>query len=391
MVNGFVIICYENFVIEKVLFNSFERKVNLLVGESFSTVFDSEDHSKVMRFAEELMKTGASFNWEMNVSFTDSIKPLKFTAGRLENNYFIIALETNNDMPFLYEELIKINNEQANHIRENVRERFQSDTGFRDHEETFHEMTRLNNDLANLQRELSRKNAELQRLNEVKDQFLGMAAHDLRNPMSNILFYTDFILEEKERLSDDQKEFVEQVQYLGRFMLGMVNDLLDVSAIESGNIRLSKREEDLVKLIEHTLTLNENHATRKGIELARELPDFPVLVHIDPEKISQVIINLLTNAVKFSPSETTIHVRLEVEEKSVRVIVTDEGQGIPQEELANLFKPFQKTSTQATNGEKSTGLGLYIVKRIVEAHGGDIRAKSPPGEGASFIFSLPME
>lgn len=239
------------------------------------------------------------------------------------------------------------------------------------------------------QQELEQKNAELAALNDQKNYFLGMAAHDLRNPLGNIQTFSDFILNEAgSSISEQHKEFLQIIKNSSTFMLGMVNNLLDVSKIESGKLDLNLEQTNIVELVKNNLKLNKTISDRKNIQLQFNPANESVEATIDKNQIEQVINNLITNAIKFSASGTVVEINLEKTSTSVTLSVTDQGQGIPQTEVEKLFNPFQKTSVKSTAGEKSTGLGLAIVKKIVEAHKGKIWVESEVGKGSTFRFSL---
>jgi signal transduction histidine kinase len=249
-----------------------------------------------------------------------------------------------------------------------------------------------NNELSNLGRELQKKNAELVKLNDLKNQFLGMAAHDLRNPISVILSYSDFLLEEAgETLGEEHRRFLATIRKSSDFMLSMLNDLLDITKIESGRLELELETVDLTDLIEHNVVLNRVLAAKKTIGIrfqhAEDLPPTPV----DRGKIDQVLNNLISNAVKFSPAGTTVTVHAFRSGDHVTVSVKDEGPGIPEGDRQKLFQPFSRTSVKSTGGEKSTGLGLAIVKKIILGHRGKIWVESGIGTGSTFYFSLPLE
>ena len=248
-----------------------------------------------------------------------------------------------------------------------------------------------NNELSNLGRELQKKNAELVKLNDLKNQFLGMAAHDLRNPIGVILSYSDFILEEAgDVLEEEHRQFLATIRKSSDFMLKMLNDLLDITKIESGRLDLELEPVDLTTLIEQNVVLNRVLAAKKGIHVAfhhdADLPPAPV----DRGKIDQVMNNLISNAVKFSPAGTTVTVRVFRSGDEATVSVKDEGPGIPDEERQKLFQPFSRTSAQSTGGEKSTGLGLAIAKKIILGHRGKIWVESKIGEGSTFYVTLPL-
>jgi signal transduction histidine kinase len=242
------------------------------------------------------------------------------------------------------------------------------------------------------QNELKLKNEELERLNQEKNHLLGMAAHDLRNPLGNILILSDFVLDgSKEKLTDDQQSFLAMIKQASMYMMGLINNILDVSKIESGKLELKPKLADIRNIIESNLNLNVHLASKKNIELERDLPTDDVIAMVDGSYIDQVLNNLISNAVKFSESDTKIIVRLEKSGNDCLISVIDQGPGIPEHELGRLFKFFSRTSVQTTQGEYSTGLGLAISRKIVEAHGGSISVESTRGVGSVFSFRLPID
>lgn len=239
--------------------------------------------------------------------------------------------------------------------------------------------------------EKSRYLQQLLELNELKNKFLGMVAHDLRNPLSTIKGYLElFLAGHLGKLTSDQNEVMDDMNQTSDHMLGLINDLLDVTAIETGNLQL-KREPtkpgELLQTIQASLRVL---AQAKSIEIKLDIPISVPLLHLDQARMKQVLTNLITNAVKYSFSRTIILLSVRVFEKEVWISVRDQGQGIPVEEMKNLFKDFSRTSVKPTAGEKSIGLGLAITRRIVEAHGGIIWVDSEIGKGSTFIFSLPI-
>ena len=170
----------------------------------------------------------------------------------------------------------------------------------------------------------------------------------------------------------------------------MGNDLLDVAKIESGKLDLHPVSTDIADLVQDNVHLNRVLASNKDIEIQTAIDGPPPTMQLDPDKIEQVLNNLISNAIKYSHPNSTITVQLTREDAHALLSVRDEGQGIPAEDIDKLFQPFQRTSVQSTAGEKSTGLGLVIVKRIVEGHGGTIWVESAVGEGSTFFVSLPL-
>ncbi len=240
--------------------------------------------------------------------------------------------------------------------------------------------------------EIAGKNAELVELNNTKNQFLGMAAHDLRNPLSIVSTASAFLLDDASRLLPDAKraEFLRRINSGSKFMLQLIDDLLDVTKIEAGRLDLELKDGNLCALIEENLALNRMLANNKNIRLDFAPESGLPSLRFDHRKVEQVLNNLVSNALKFSAPGTAVTVQASRVDGDVVVSVRDQGQGIPADELDKLFKPFGKTSVRGTAGEKSTGLGLAICRRIVEGHGGRIWAESELGKGSVFSFSLPI-
>lgn len=255
----------------------------------------------------------------------------------------------------------------------------------------YNDFSRLNNELANAQRELAKKNAELDRLNQQKNQFLGIAAHDLRNPLEVILMYSRFLLEDtKDLLKEEQVDFINTIRSSSSFMLNLVNDFLDYSKIEAGKLELELSKVDLKKLIEENVKRNQVLAVRKEIQIVFTAEDEIPQIILDESKIEQVLNNLIGNAVKFSFQNGIIKIYLRKCGDDAVISIKDTGPGISADEAEKLFHPFQKGKHKATAGEKSTGLGLAIVKKIIEEHGGKISVESEAGKGTSFFVSLPL-
>jgi signal transduction histidine kinase len=187
---------------------------------------------------------------------------------------------------------------------------------------------------------------------------------------------------------EQEKEFLGSINKVSDQMLHLLNDLLDVSAIESGKFEIKWQEGNLGELLKSRIELVNFSAKAKNITITTDISDVPD-IEFDFSRIGQVIDNLLTNAVKFSPPDTVIDTSVRFDDSEISVMVKDHGQGIPASEIDKIFDAFAKLSTQPTEGEKSTGLGMAIVKKIVDAHGGDINVESTEGEGSTFTISLP--
>jgi len=232
---------------------------------------------------------------------------------------------------------------------------------------------------------------ELSQANTAKNRLLGMVAHDLRNPLASMLGLADFLRDDARegRLNSDQADLVENIHSASQSLLNMVNELLDASVIESGELRIRREPVSLPSLLEHSVALNNINAAKKGSRIELKLEPLPPAVNVDGAKIRQVVDNLLSNAIKFSPPQSVVTLEAAARPAACVVAVVDQGPGIPPGEADQLFKDFGRTSVKPTAGEKSTGLGLAICRRIIEAHGGTIAAENRREGGCAFTISLP--
>lgn len=239
-------------------------------------------------------------------------------------------------------------------------------------------------------KELKEKNQQLELLNDKKNKFLGIAAHDLRNPLSIITMSTQ-ILQRSTNIDEKQTKFLQRIKTSSEYMLRLVEELLDLAKIEAGNMHLNLQIGDLANMIEHTVSLNQTLAGNKDIHLIYTYEQGIPPITFDPLKMEQVVNNLISNAIKYSHPGSNVHITLQQKSDQVMLKVEDHGQGIPAHELPMIFTPYAKISTQATAGEKSTGLGLSISLRIVEGHRGQIWVESELGQGTTFYVTLPIE
>jgi signal transduction histidine kinase len=257
------------------------------------------------------------------------------------------------------------------------------------------ELQRANNELeAKVRvrtRELQEKNIALEEMNTLKNEFLGMAAHDLRSPMGNIQNLAELILDHDGEMGQEERaEVVTMIHNLSQGMMNLLNDLLDIAAIETGKIDLQPTPVAVRPYLRETEHYHRLLADRKKIHLITEVADNIPLVMFDQDRIRQVLNNLLSNAIKFSPMHTVVQLRVCPTPAGIEFSVLDQGQGIRSEELSKVFGPFQRMSTKPTAGEHSTGLGLSICKKIIELHGGRIGVESEVGRGSRFFFVLPF-
>lgn len=390
---GLVLLCDNNGVIEKVIRNDFEINDLNPDGKPLSFFFATETVPKSLDLLLDIKKEGIVFDRMLTISIGARKQMLYFTGFYLEKKIWLIGVGAPSSSLDFINKLQQINNEQANFIRLLVKNnnRYGEDRLTND-DAQLNNMSHLNNELVNLQRELAKKNVELARLNDMKNQFLGMAAHDVRNPLGVIISFSEFLIKETEdTLSQQHQKFLQMIHSSAGFLMNMIEDLLDISQIESGKLNLKLQLTDFIQMAEHNVQLNSVLASKKKINIRLNYDQKSIICLLDKRKIEQVFNNLITNAVKFSYPESEVIVTIAIKEQSVLVEVLDHGTGIPADMIETIFHPFNKVSSSGTAGEKSTGLGLSIVKKIVEGHGGSISVESEPEKGSRFYFELPLK
>lgn len=232
---------------------------------------------------------------------------------------------------------------------------------------------------------------QLEHLNKTKNKFLGMCAHDMRNPLTSIMGFCELIMSgETGDLNDDMKKFLEIIYTSSLKMLDMINNLLDITVIESGRLELHLHRGSIKALLEEQVEISRFLAERKSISIKSKL-DNTSEINFDKYRISQVLDNIIGNAIKYSPQGSIIYVTLQENNGFIRIAVRDEGPGIPKEDQEKMFQEYRRLKAQATGGEKSAGLGLAIAKKIMDYHNGTITVDSQPGKGATFVISLPVK
>ena len=228
---------------------------------------------------------------------------------------------------------------------------------------------------------------ELESLNSVKNRFIGMAAHDIRGPLAAIKTASDFLCRRKND-AERTTQLNEMINSSSKGLLALLETLLDVSAIESGNIQLSVEDTCLSELIQERASLYYSEAKAKELDIHVNLEN-GVMAPVDRVKFKQVIDNLLTNAIKYSGHGGKIKVQLRCEEERIIVSVEDAGPGIPYNEQHLLFNAYTVLSTSTTGGEKKTGLGLAIAKSIMDAHSGEIYYRHDEEIHSTFYLEIP--
>jgi two-component system sensor histidine kinase/response regulator len=238
--------------------------------------------------------------------------------------------------------------------------------------------------------ELKHARQRLREMNDEKNEFMGIAAHDLRNPLNVVKGYIEEMREDSAMAHEERADLLDRVHAATKRMVEMVQNLLDANRIERGELRLNLAPTELSTLVGGVVESQRPLAAAKQQSILLEGVDesWPVLV--DPSVMVQVLENLISNAIKYSPVGKKILVSLSKEGSAVRCAVRDEGPGLSEEDQKKLFGKFARLSAKPTGGEHSTGLGLSIVKKMVEAMNGKVWCESELGKGATFVVQLPL-
>jgi len=225
-----------------------------------------------------------------------------------------------------------------------------------------------------------------------RDDMMGIVSHDLRNPASAVKMLARSILAESHERDDipaDVAERVEIMQQAAAQIDALIQDLLDVTRLEAGRLTVAPRDVDPVPLVEAALYAMRTLAESTGVELAAMYEEDLPMVHADPERVTQLLSNLVGNAIKFTPAGGRVDVRVDPYDEGVIVSVVDNGEGIPADQLPHVFERFFQVSSPRIGSRHGAGLGLPIARGIVEAHGGTIWIESAPGQGTTVRFTLP--
>ena len=233
-------------------------------------------------------------------------------------------------------------------------------------------------------------------MEQAKSDFMSMIVHDLRGPLSGIQGTLEFVLSSQEtRLDPMNEELLLEASRESERMMGLINELLDFSKIESGNFEVEKDPVHLAGILRRSVKSLQSVASRDEVHLLTAHGSDLPMIHGSAEKLTQAVINLVSNSVKFTPQKGVIAVgakllRGDADDDSIVVTITDTGVGMSPEDLSRIFEKYKQSKSKSVRGGAGTGLGLYIVKQVIEAHGGSVTVSSLQGIGTSMVLKLPL-
>jgi len=354
------------------------------IGQRLSELVDRKSAHKCERFVQTACQNGGAFNWELNLCQQGTAHGLCFAALRRDDGHLlVVAARVRANTLKLLDDSLTLSAERT--TKQGASQRIAT-------WDPLEEISRANNALVRLQRALVKRNAELVSLTEERDRLLGILAHDLRGPVAIIQGYCE-LLDVKGHLlmGPFQKKCVDKIQTACLRLTELLEHTLQSAHDSATQLSATRAMVDVVELVRDDVEIHRVIASRKNIELSMVCNEPIPRTRLDPTGIHQVVSNLLSNAIKYSHRDSKVTVAIARIEGELQITVEDRGQGIPADELDRLFEPYRVTSVRPTAGETSTGLGLSIVRDVVEAHGGHVHVESTVASGSTFFVRMPLD
>jgi two-component system OmpR family sensor kinase len=387
--SGLILLCDDDGMVVEILHEGERSHGSVRVGQPLAAIVAQECFSKTLDFFAALRRDHSAYDWEITIQVDGEFEPYRLSGAAVEAGLVVAAIPADRDADLLIDDLARVNSDHVTLLRRLFKERAaRPESG-----NLYESMSELNSELVNTQRQLAKANAWLTAANDQKNRLFGVLAHDLRTPLSVISGYSEILDMLLPPEGDPRlRKYVGNIHQSTRYMLALIEDVLSLSAIESGHLALKRQPCDLTELMQRVAALTSILGEQKSIAILFP-PAPPVWAAVDAIKIEQVMTNLLSNAIKFSHSNSSITLGVSAGMDAdgrgqARIDVTDTGIGMSTERLETLFHPFRQGST-GTAGEASIGLGLYICARMIEAHGGSINVASAPGNGTTVSVLLP--
>lgn len=252
---------------------------------------------------------------------------------------------------------------------------------------------RLDDEFKRSQQQLREQNELLNTANQYKINFISSMSHELRTPLNAVLGYSEILIDGMMgELTDKQKEYCKEIYDSGSFLLIIINDLLDLSKLEAGKLQLEYQATDIDMLVANMIGIVRAKADRHQVLIRLDIQENLGTGNLDPIRVKQILINLLTNAIKFTDSGKEVVLRIRKNQQQQLVMqVIDQGCGISERDLERIFLPFEQAeSSLQTKKVEGTGLGLALVSKLAQLHGGQVMATSQPGQGSCFTVTLPF-
>lgn len=327
-----------------------------------------------------LLNEKAVYGWLIELDSNKGPLSLYFAGVFFDESILVVGCEDILDVPAFTEELSYRKDRHISLLRDLVKAK----SHLFENIKWFDEMSKLQNQNSEIQRELAIKNVKLEEINRQKNELLGMAAHDLRNPVGAISTFSAALLHE----GSGNKEVINEIQGLCQYMSDIIDKFLNYSSIESGKLPITKKLLNLAEILAETIELYKVPAGQDGIEINLDTPS-TVLIEIDAYRIQQVLGNLISNAIQHANNQINILVDSKTNDGFVTIRVCDDGAGISEEHKKKIFDIFYQVDSIHSGSPSGFGIGLAIVNKIVRAHGGQVTVASQKPRGSCFTLSLP--
>jgi len=370
------VVCDASGQIRSVVQDELASQLQVRVGSPLSMLFLPEDMSRLRRFVRTVATRGGAFGRQLNVVTRSGPVLMSFAGVRLTPDTLLVAGASTPEVlltlldSYFSPTLVRGPTEQP------------QDTSV-----VLDELTRVNSELVNLQRELAKRNVILEAVTKQRNELLATAAHDLRTPLTVVKGYCQLLVAQ---LGGERAVMARRVGDAVEYALEILAQSLEYARLET-HAPLSLAAVDLAHVAHAVTELHRPLAVAKQIELRVRIGSGVPPLRLDRVKIQQALSNLLLNAIKYSPSGSAVEVDVGHAEREAWVRITDHGVGIAATEIPLLFRPFQRTSSRPTAGESSTGLGLAIARKLVQAHGGTIAVCSELAHGTVFSVHIPYD
>ncbi|MGA7720568.1 MAG: HAMP domain-containing sensor histidine kinase [Ignavibacteriaceae bacterium] len=394
---GLIIVCTQDGIIQTVHYSFINTAPIDIEGKLFIDLFVNEYISKALDFIIEIKKSSASFGWELILKPEYSDEPFYFGGALINDGITIFGSKAKVDFTNYLSGISRINEEQLNRIRTLEKEQSNS-SGFDIHTSSYYfdELSRLNNDLIGMQRELFQKNAEinkaneeLKKLNSLKDKFFSIIAHDLKSPFQGLVGLTQLIVDGASSFSKAELDAsIKELNSSAKNLFKQLTNLLDWARMQRGTIGFGPKNINLFEILSANIELLHNRGEQKGIEIISGVSK-DCFVRADEDMLNSILRNLLSNALKFTKRNGKITIiSTEAENHMVEIAVKDDGIGMSPELVEKLFKIEERVGHKGTEREAGTGLGLLLCKEFVERHGGKIWVESKINSGSTFYFTI---
>lgn len=390
-INGFVLECDASGAILSVLSDPVDIISSTGNTKHFFDIADSHEKQKSELFIEELNDKGSVHEWQINTCYYSGIEPFYYAGKKRGERLIIMGARFRGELSLICLEYFLNSSEHSSEYVSFMKKVIACENCVtRKADQLYNEISSLNNELSNMYREITRKNSELEHLHEIKNKFLGMAAHDMRNPLLSIDAFTGFLDEElREQTSEDQKMFLSRIRKNVDHMVNIINDFLNISSIESGKLNLNLNESSINELLTDCIYAMKPIAARMNKTITFEADDSIPEILLDESKITQVFENIIGNAITYTHDGDNIIVKSRMGENGSAVIsIKDHGPGMTPEVSAKIFEFYERGAASRT--KKGSGLGLAIAKSIVDGHEGRISVESEPEKGTTFFVVLPI-